>query len=167
MSWLQGVRGAPSAFEAVLGLRPELLRLYRNFSSTLWNRTLVPAHLLELCRLRIAAVHDCEAERAIRHADAGVSAEQVAALDSWRDALCFSPVERAALGFAEKMPRQHHGVTDDDVAALRVHLSDAQVVALTVAAALFDANCRLRLVFGIEPQSLLVAAPATTHGVLY
>ena len=140
MSWLQRAADAPSAFEGVLGLRPELLPLYRAFYSTLWNRDLVPAPLLELCRLRIATVHPCDAERAIRHARAGVSEEQVAALSGWRTAACFSPVERAVLAFAEKIPWQHHGVTDGDVAALRVHLTDAQVVALTVAAAVFDAN---------------------------
>jgi alkylhydroperoxidase family enzyme len=115
----------------------------------------------------VAEVHDCEAERAIRHAHTGVTDEQVAALECWRDAPCFSPAERAALAFAEKIPWQHHGVTDDDVAALRAQFRDAQVVALTVAAAIFDANCRLRLVFGIEPQSLLAAAPAATPGMLY
>lgn len=76
MSWLHGVHDAPSAFEGVLGLRPELLRLYRAFYSTLWNRDLVPvpARLLELCRLRIAALHAGEAECAVRHVCAGDSA---------------------------------------------------------------------------------------------
>jgi len=167
MPWLHGVHDAPSAFEAVLGLRPDLLRLYRDFYSTLWNGGLVPAQLLELCRLRIATVHASDAQLALHHAHTGVTDEQVRSLDGWRTAACFSPVERAVLAFAEKMPWQHHGVSDDDVAALRAHLTDAQVVALTVAAAVFDANCRLRLVFGIEPQPLAVEAPATAHGVLF
>jgi alkylhydroperoxidase family enzyme len=111
-------------------------------------------------------VHACDAERAIRHAHAGVSDEQVATLAAWRTAACFSPVERAVLAFAEKIPWQHHGVTDDDVAALRAHLADAQVVALTVAAAIFDANCRLRSVFGVEAHPTVVDAPAA-DGVLY
>ncbi len=167
MSWLRGVPDAPSPLEGVLGLRPDLLHLYRTFYGTLWDDNLVPAHLLELCRLRIAGIHGCEAERGIRHVHAGVTDEQIAALDTWHQAACFSAAERAALAFAEKMPWQHHGVTDDDIAALRAHLTDAQVVALTVAAAVFDAHCRLRLVFGLEPQPLAVAAPATAHGVLF
>ena len=167
MSWLQRAADAPSAFEAVLGLRPDLLNLYRTFYETLWDSDLVPANLLELCRRRIAGLHGCEAERVMRHAHAGVTDEQVTTLEAWHQAACFSPVERAALAFAEKMPWQHHGVSDDDVAALRAHLTDAQVVALTVAAAVFDANCRLRLVFGIEPQPMAVEAPATAHGVLF
>jgi alkylhydroperoxidase family enzyme len=167
MSWLHGVAEAPSAFEGVLGLRPELLQRYRAFYGTLWDSELVAVNLLELCRLRIAAIHGCEAERAIRHAGAGVTDAQLAALDRWRTAGCFSPVERAALALAEKMPWQPHGVTDADVAALRAHLTDGQVVALTVALTLFDANCRLRLVFEIAPQHRLVETPAAAHGVLF
>lgn len=167
MSWLESAADAASPFECVLSLRPELLRLYRAFYGTLWDRHLVAANLLELCRLRIAAIHGCEAERAIRHATAGVTDEQIAALDAWRAAACFSPAERAVLAFAEKMPWQHHGVTDDDVAEVRAHLSDPQVVALTVALTLFDANCRLRLVLGVAAQPLTVEAPAAAQGVLY
>jgi len=167
MSWLHGLAEASSAFEAVLGLHPELLQLYRAFYGALWDHHLVAPNLLELCRLRIAAIHGCEAERAIRHAAAGVTDAQLAALDRWRAAGCFSPVERAALALADKMPWEHHGVTDEDVAALRVHLTDPQVVALTVALTLFDANCRLRLVLDIAPQHRLVEIPAAAHGVLY
>ncbi len=167
MSWLESLPDAPSPFEGVLQQRPDLLRLHRAFYATLWDHHLVPVNLLELCRLRIAAIHGCEAERAIRHTHAELNGEQLAALDDWSTAACFSPCERAVLAVAEKIPWHHHGVTDDDVAALRAHLTDPQVVALTMAAALFDAHCRLRLVFGVEPRRLAVDAPASAHGVLY
>src|SRR5512143_2349414 len=108
MSWLLCAPDAPTPFEGVLQLRPELLHLHRALYGTLWERNLVPANLLELCRLRIAAVHTCEAEHVIRHASAGVTDEQVAALDNWRTAASFSPCERAVLAFAEKVPWQHH-----------------------------------------------------------
>jgi alkylhydroperoxidase family enzyme len=166
MSWLRSADAA-SPLEGVLGLQPQLLQRYRTFYAMLWERNLVPANLLELCRLRIAAVHGCAAEQALRHARAGVTNEQVGALDDWRAAACFSPVERAVLAFAEKMPWQHHGVTDEDVAAVRAHLSDSQVVALAVALALFDATCRLRLVFDVAPQPFVVDTPAAAQGVLY
>jgi|MudIll2142460700_1097286.scaffolds.fasta_scaffold204032_1 alkylhydroperoxidase family enzyme len=167
MSWLRVATDKPSPFEGVLGLRPELLKLYRSFYGQLWDGEMVPPNLLELCRLRIALIHGCEAETAIRHVHAGVSDEQVAALDHWRAAACFSLAERAALALADKIPRQHHEVTDADVAALREHLDDPQVVALTLAATLFDAHCRLRLVLGVTPRPARVDVPAAADGVLY
>jgi alkylhydroperoxidase family enzyme len=167
MSWLTPVDAQVTPFEAVLGLRPELLELYRAFYGQLWDTAAAPPRLLELCRLRIAALHGCEAESAIRQPSAGVTGEQVAALDRWRDAPCFSAVERAALAVAEKMPWQHHAIDDGEVAALRAHLGDAEAIALLVAMALFDATCRLRLVLGLEPRPVEVDAPASENGRLY
>ena len=103
MTWLKGAEGnAP--FDAALALRPELRDLYAAFYGKLWDDELLPANLLELCRLRVAQLHDCEAELAVRHAGAGVSDEQVAALADWSESDLFGAAERAALTLAEKMP---------------------------------------------------------------
>jgi len=166
MSWLHSASPTPTPLEGALGLRPELLELYRDFYRRLWSETLVAPRLLELCRLRIAIAHDCEAERAIRHATARVTDAEVAALGRWRTAECFAPGERAALTIADKMPWAPHAVTDDDVAALRAHLSDREVVAFMLALALFDVQCRLRLALGVAAQPATVAAPASA-AVLY
>ncbi len=167
MSWLRSATEVPTPFEGVLGLRPELLGLYRDLYGKLWDDTLVPPALLELCRLRIASLHDCEAERVIRHATAGVTEAQIAALDAWRTADCFTSVERATLTIADKMCGQVHEVSDEDVAAARQHLSDAQAVTLMLALGLFDAQCRVRLALGVAPQPVTVDAPASARGVIY
>lgn len=167
MSWLRSATGEPTPLEGVLGLRPELLALYRDFYGAVWDHALAPANLLELCRRRIAQIHGCDAEWAVRHAHAGVSDRQLRALDDWRTADCFSPAERAALTCADKMPWQHHGITDADVAALRAHLADRAVVALILALTLFDAQCRVRLVLGVAPVAATVEAPASATGFMY
>ena len=100
MSWLRTATNRPTAFEGVLGLRPELLQLHRKFYGRLWESEPAPRGLLELCRLRIARLHDCAAEFRIRHAGTGVRDVQIASLDDWREAACFSEVERAALNLA-------------------------------------------------------------------
>jgi alkylhydroperoxidase family enzyme len=167
MSWLQKAADEPTPLEGVLRLRPELLALYRDFYGALWDHALAPANLLELCRLRTAQIHGCDAEWAVRHAQAGVTDRQLRGLEDWRTAACFSPAERAALACAEKMPWQHHGITDADVQALRVHLADGEVVALLLALTLFDAQCRVRLVLGVAPFAATVDAPASAAGPLY
>jgi alkylhydroperoxidase family enzyme len=165
MSWLRPASGA-TPFEAVLALRPELLHLYRDFYRRLWTDEPAPATLLELGRLRIAQVHDCPAEVAIRHARADVNDARVAALAQWSTADCFSAVEQAVLRIADKVPYQYHDISDGEVAALRRHLSDPQVVGLMLALTLFDAHCRLRLALGVAVAPASVEAPATAD-VLY
>lgn len=167
MTWLRSLAPGPTALERVLGLRPELLTLYRAFYGHLWDDLLLPPKLLEICRLRIAALNGCDAESAIRHRDAGVSADQIAALARWRTESMFTPLERAALAIAEKMPWQPRAITDDEVAALRTWLGDAEVVAFMLALTLFDLQCRLRLVLAVAPEPAEAAAPASAGGALH
>jgi alkylhydroperoxidase family enzyme len=167
MTWLRTPATGPSALERVLGLRPELLALYRAFYGRLWDDLPVAPKLLELCRLRIAALHGCDAEGAIRHRDAGVSADQITALADWRAKAIFTPLERAALAIAEKIPWQPREITDGEVASLRAWLSDAEVVAFMLAITLFDLQCRLRLTFAVAAEPVTVAAPASGGGTLY
>ncbi|MCC6382864.1 MAG: carboxymuconolactone decarboxylase family protein [Dehalococcoidia bacterium] len=156
MTWLPSAAASTPEFDAVLGLRPELRDLFRRFYATPWDDDLLPRSVLELCRLRVAGVHDCAAELAIQDPEAGLTPEKRAALAHWQDSHAFSPLERAALAIAEKMPWQHHEISDADYAELRRHLDEPATVALTVALALFDAGCRLRLVLDVAP------APAAT-----
>ena len=166
MTWLKGAEGEPP-FDAVLGLRPELRELYRAFYGKLWDEQLLPASILELCRLRVAQLHECEAELAVRHAGAGVEPAQLDALADWQTSDRFTAAERAALLLAEKMPWQHHEITDEEHAVLLSHFGDDGTVALTVGVALFDANCRLRLVLDTEPSPIAAEAPASATGPIY
>ena len=81
MTWLKAEEGS-APFDAALGLRPELRDLYAAFYGKLWDEELLPASLLELCRLRVAQLHECEAELAVRHAERG--RERRAGSRRWR-----------------------------------------------------------------------------------
>lgn len=162
MSWLIAPEGDAPPFDAVLALRPELRDLFRRFYGAAWDESLCPRDLLELCRLRIAALHGCAAELAIQDPHSGVTPGQRQRLNEWQDADCFTPAQRAALAIAEKMPWRHHEVDDREYEELRRHLTEPEVVALTVAVALFDAVCRLKLVFACEPYPSAAAPSAST-----
>ncbi len=161
MAWLPSADPARPPFEAWLSHRPELRDLYKRFYGAIWDEELLPRNLVELCRIRIAQIHGCAAELAVRDSASAVTAVQVAELDDWGHATHFSPVERAVLTIAEKMPWSHHEITDAEYAEVREHLTEPQTVALTVALALFDANCRLRLVFDLDPSAARAAASAS------
>jgi alkylhydroperoxidase family enzyme len=156
MSFLERAAGAETAFEGALGLRPELLAAYKAFYGQLWDAKLLPARLLELCRLRIAELHGCRAEAVVRHAEAGDS-----------DLKPRTELERRALALAEKLALDHHAITDDETEWLRAELGEPGLVALLLAVSLFDANARLRIALEIEPEPATVAQPASAHGPLY
>ncbi len=79
MSWLGSVT-APTPFEAALGHRPELLARYRAFYTTLFKESRVPSRVLELCRLRVAAIHHCAAEWRIRDTRVALTDDELADL---------------------------------------------------------------------------------------
>lgn len=148
MSWMDGI-DASTPIEAVFGSRPELLSRYKAFYSALWNDDLLPRRVLELCRLRIASVHGCTQELAVRDAALALSKSEEAALASGEfDA--FNASEQAALALAGQFPFEHHAIDDAAVARAKAEFGAAAVVALMIALAFFDVHCRWKLAFDVN-----------------
>ena len=61
---------------------------------------------------------------------AGLTEEKIAALETSQESDAFTPQEKVALRFAERMALNHHEIDDDAFRALRVHFTDAQIVEL-------------------------------------
>lgn len=166
MSRLGDSPGA-TALDRVFGLRPNLYADYRRFVALFWERSLVDPVLLELCRLRIAQLHGCRAELAIRYqpaVEAGLDEAKIAALPRAGRAPEFSEGERACIAFAELFASDPHAITDADAAAVVAHLGDAGTVALVQALAIFDGFARFRLLLGIEPPDASIQIlPAPTQ----
>jgi len=168
MSWLPRAKNEAAAhpateLDAVFGHRPDLYRDYRDFHALFWERPLVDPVLLELCRLRIAALVGCESELGIRYQgtlDAGLTESKIAALDHWHDDARFSERERAVLAFAELFVRDPHAITDGDARAVVHELGDAGTVAFVEALALFDGFARFRVMLGVERTTDAVRAAA-------
>ena len=83
---------------------------------------------------------------------AGASDEKIQAVPAWRDSGLFSPVERDALEYAEKMTITGEKVTDELHARLRRHFTEAQIVELTAAVALENFRSKFNPALGIEAQ---------------
>ena len=164
MTWLTA-HSAPTHFESVLAHRPELLVRFRSFYASLWSTGTIPRRVLELCRLRIAAIHDCEAEWVVRDAAVLLDENCLATLHAGRlDA--FTADEQAALAVAEQMPYGQHHVSDADVARVQSAFGSAGAVALLTALAFFDVVCRLKCVFGVVPEPLELTSPPLAGGSL-
>lgn len=152
MTWITPAEATPAAatkaLESALAHRPELLERYRSFFGSFWEDGLVPRRILELCRLRIAAIHDCEAEWQARDGQVELTSAELANLrQGSMDA--FAADDRVALELAEQIPFAHHQVTDEQVAAVKRSLGEPGCVSLLTAVAFFDVSCRLRLAFEI------------------
>lgn len=150
-------------FERVFALRKNLLEDFRSFYALFWEKRLVDPVILELCRLRIAQLHGCEAELRVRYQpalDAGLTEEKIAALADAGDSPLYSDAERACVALAELFAMDPHAITDADATRVVAVLGDAGTVALVEALALFDGFTRFRLMLGVEAPDARVVAPA-------
>jgi alkylhydroperoxidase family enzyme len=87
---------------------------------------------------------------------AGASEDKIRQVPTWRESSLFSPVERDALEYAERMTVTGEKVTDELFARLRGHFSEAQIVELTAVVALENFRSKFNPPLGIEAQGFCV-----------
>ena len=162
MTWLAETAPAGTAFGEVLALRPELAALYDHYMTEIWAAG--DPVVLELCRLRIAAIIGDADQQRLRHDSAvaaGLSEQQVAALAAHDRSPLFTDHQRACLAYAEQYVVDVHGLTDADAAAVKRGMGDPEFVAFTIALGMFDGVARMRLALGVaEPTA---SAPIVVH----
>lgn len=139
------IPSAAALLEPLFRARPELWTRFQTFYDSLWTSGQISRRVLEICRLRTAAIHDCAAEWNDRTADVFLSEAELSALKRG-DFSAFDHCERAALELTEKFPFQHHDITDAEVQAVEARYGSAAAVALLTAAAFFDVRCRWQIV---------------------
>ena len=81
-----------------------------------------------------------------------VPVEKIHAIPAWRDAEVYSGLERLVLEYAEAMTETPPSVTDEMVARLREHLTEAQLVELTAMVAVENLRSRINAAFGLTAQ---------------
>ena len=123
-------------FARAFAPNPDLVQAYQAFYHP-WHTggagSLEP-RLKELIRLRIATLNGCVLCKSVRMAPETVREDEAASGVDNADTFDFTPRERAAIHFAEKMAVDHHNISDDDVAAMRRHFSDAEFLELSMMA---------------------------------
>ena len=134
----------------LLALRPELAAAHDALLDVIWGAA--DPVVLELCRLRMAKLMGADvaqAERSPAAVAAGLTDGLVERLPRWPDDPVFSGPHRAALAFTEQWVVDHHGITDDHVAALTDALGAEGVVVLTTALGVWDNQHRLDGALGV------------------
>jgi len=88
--------------------------------------------------------------------------EKVAEVLNWRDSKLFSPAERVALEYAERITYTDRQVDDALFAELKKHFTEAQIVELTAAIAMENFRSKFNPPLGIEAQGFCMVPVAAT-----
>jgi alkylhydroperoxidase family enzyme len=133
-----------------------------------------PSYLEQYCRLGGAIRHKGELDPVVRELaitrtgilceapyevaahkrigkNVGVTDEQNAALDNWRDAACFDEVQRAALGFTDEIVKLRRP-TDATFKAIASRLTPAALVELQLAVGFYIMTSKFLETFEIDLQ---------------
>ena len=145
-------KGKPGNFQKLLAHRPELLKAFLPFYTSV-GRSL-ERRLYELVYVRVSMINGCQ--YCLQHHLAGskrvgVTPQEWQALQS-ADYSKFSPQEQTALKFAEKLTREPHSINDADFAELKKHFSEEQIVDLDALVALVNLTNRMTDVLGAEVE---------------
>lgn len=118
---------------------------FQQMWETLWQQSILPPALLELCRLRLAQLHRAEEELTVHNAAADLSPAKAAVLlegDYTRDAR-FTPAELAVLEFTEVYAQDLSAISDEQAAAVKKHFGDKGLIVLVKALGFIDGRIRM------------------------
>ena len=82
----------------------------------------------------------------------GADEEKVREVPTWRESARFSPMERAALEYAEAMTITGQRVSDELFGRLRGFFDEAQIVELSAAVALENFRSKFNPALAVESQ---------------
>ena len=91
--------------------------------------------------------------------------EKVAEVLNWQDSKLFSPAERTALEYAERITCTDRQVDDALFAELKKHFTEAQIVELTAVIALENFRSKFNPTLGVEAQGFCVVPVSGTQKV--
>lgn len=139
----------------VVAHAPPMLLPYTQMAAFTQGKAALPPQLRALARHRASQLNGCAwcmdyGEHLA--AELGVPAEKLARIHDYATDPAFTPAERAAIAFAEQMTQVGGRVDDDTFAELRRHLSEREVVELTLAVAAENFFNRMNAALDVEAQ---------------
>ncbi len=125
---------------------------FQDASDRIWRQPYIAAGLLELVRLRLARLHDAEAELKVRQPAALVGSLPEAKVDrvmtgDWGKDSAFSTTERAVLDFADYYYVDPQSIADDCAQAVLAEVGEPGLVCLVEALGFIDSRIRLALIY--------------------
>ena len=137
--------------DSTIGEIAELAAPFAALYASLWTQRHVPADILELCRLRLAQLHQCAVE--LQRQEIRIPAKKSERLAQWDADPIFSPAERACLAFTEVYAMDTQALTDQHADAVKMHFGDAGLVLLVEALGILDGMTRLSLLWQLRANT--------------
>jgi uncharacterized peroxidase-related enzyme len=144
------LRGKPGNVQKALAHRPEMLRNFLSFYSSV-GRSL-DRKLDELIYLRVSFIngcHYCTQHHVASSKRVGLTDDDWKALQAGEYSR-YDEKEWAALTYVEKLTRAPHEIDDADFAGLKKHFSEPEIVDLHMLAGLANLTNRLTDPLGLE-----------------
>jgi uncharacterized peroxidase-related enzyme len=134
-------RGMVPNSQRVMAHNPDALRAFGPFVGAIARENALPNRLKELAILKVTLLNGCvfclahhyHAARA-----AGVSMDEMLALNVFEQGPLFSEQDRAALAYAEEITVNNRRMRRQVKERLKANLSDAEIVDLTLACCMFN-----------------------------
>ena len=116
--------------------------------------------LKELVRLRIALLNGCQTCQAARLAADTIPEDQATGVwaSDFAESPDYSPAERAAVEFAERMALEHHEIGDADIEALHEHFDDGEMLELMMMAGQYIGFGRTLAILQLETVACPIPA---------
>lgn len=148
----QKLKGKPGNAQKALAHRPDMLKNFLGFYASV-GRSL-DRKLYELIYIRVSMINQCH--YCLQHhlsssKRVGLTAEDWKVLQAG-DYSRFTEKEQAALDYAERLTRDPHSVNDADLAALKKHFNDAEIVDLHLLTGLANLTNRFTDPLGLEVE---------------
>ena len=125
----------------IIDMAPTLAPAFQDFYDSFWQLSSIPPMVLELCRLRVAQLHQSDYQW--QHQQLELSAEKRQSLSQWNTSSVYSQVEKNCLAFTEVYCMDPQAITDAQAEAVKSELGDAGLVALIEALGVFYGMTRV------------------------
>jgi hypothetical protein len=142
VNWIVAGADREKSLQALPGIGDRFLGLYASF----WQIPNFPPETLELCRLRLAQLHNSEADWG--REEVSLDTRKREQLTQWNSSEHFTEAEKACLEITEVHAMDARAITDAQADAVKSHFGEVGLVALFQALGVFDGMIRLGLLWG-------------------
>jgi alkylhydroperoxidase family enzyme len=151
---LEPVPGVAGRFNGVMAWRPELLDAFFTFYAQVWTGGVLDVRVKDLARMKIARTVGCRMCQNTRFkvAEDATTEDDYLDIDDVENG-AYTDAEKAALRYVETFCIGAAHVTDEMVADLRGHFSEAEIIELSVLVAAMSGFASINVALNIAPDT--------------